>query len=242
MDTTPAQPPYFYGLQPRWCSDRLYRVYVGPKMLAGAYVAGNIHDEESAVLILQELHFVLKPWVRKLLQARTERELHYDQFDPFGPRFLEHDSLNFQIERTDVLRTTFRRNRVWHRPGSGAVDFVLPAGRKLRLIVKQGQPAEQIEKLLRVFDSGVEVTGQSTPVRTQQPASPRQRSAALWACAVLFLGFAAYFGYAEFVGKGANQEFGRLALMNLAASILNAAAASWIGRRASQKKGEPPAV
>src|SRR5262249_50669798 len=115
---------FFYGLQRRWLSsDRLYRVYVCDKMLAGAYIAGQLYDEQSAALQLQQLALFLRPLVWRRLEQRRERETLYDSVDPFGPSLLGHDQRNFQIVRSDVARTRFRRNRsLWCPFNVGRVE------------------------------------------------------------------------------------------------------------------------
>jgi len=44
---------FFYGLEPRWFgSDRLFKVFGLPDGICGAYLAGQVYDEESGHLQL----------------------------------------------------------------------------------------------------------------------------------------------------------------------------------------------
>jgi hypothetical protein len=42
-----AGKPWFYGLEPRWFRwDRLYEVYILGDRITGAYLAGQVYDED----------------------------------------------------------------------------------------------------------------------------------------------------------------------------------------------------
>jgi hypothetical protein len=116
-------------------------------MLAGAYVAGQLYDESSAALQLQATALIFWPLVRKWLAQRRERELMYDSLDPFDPALLTLDERNFQIVRTDVARTWFRRNRSrWAAFNVGVVELELLGGTRRRLILAGNQPDPAMEE------------------------------------------------------------------------------------------------
>ena len=147
--------PFFYGLQPRWLSwDRLYRIYVSDKMIAGAYVAGQIYDEQSAAVQLQQAMLFLRPIVRRRLAQRCERETLYDAHDPFGPSFVGHDARNFQILRSDVAQVRFRRNRsLWTRFNVGKEEQLWYYQALSRVYNKAlpGALASEFERTVRIL-------------------------------------------------------------------------------------------
>jgi hypothetical protein len=151
---------FFYGLQPRWLSwDRLYRVYVCDRMLAGAYVAGQFYDEPSAAIQLQLLGLFLRPLVRRWLAQRQEREAMYDVADPFDPSLLNYDRRNFQVPRSEVTRTRFRRNRsLWTAFNVGVVELELVDSTRMRFLLVGDQQPDEVLDLMREFDPDIEVS------------------------------------------------------------------------------------
>jgi hypothetical protein len=189
---------FFYGLQPCWLSsDRLYRIYVSDKILAGAYIAGQFHDERSAALQLQQAAIFFRPFVRRCLARRQEREALYDSCDPLSPQLLEQDQRNFQIERWDVTRTHLRRKRsLWTPFNDGVVEVTRFDGSTRRFILIGEQRADDVLDLMKTFDPGIEVSGKSNPLRTPKPPTPEARQRLFVIMALMFLAFAGFFGYA----------------------------------------------
>lgn len=163
--------PFFHGLQPRWTRfDRLYRVYVSKQSLAGAYIAGQIQDEDTAVIMFQHFTPLLYPWIQRILDRRRERESLYDSIDPFSTRFLELDPRNFRIAREDVVRSRFNRNRsIWTPLNSGVVMIELIDGRVRRFILVGEQATDDVLELMKRFDPAIEIYGRTKP-------SPRANS------------------------------------------------------------------
>lgn len=215
-DTSPPPVRYFYGLQPRWLRwDRLYRVYAGGGMLAGAYVAGQVYDGPSAAAQLQQVGPLVRPLVRRRFARRRQREALYDSVSPFGPELLAHDPRNFQLPRADVARTRFRRNRsLWTPFNVGSVEFHLGDGRRWRFILVGDQDPDAVLDLVRGFDPAVEVTGTANPRRRPRPLSPAGRRRLHAVLAVWLLGAAALFGWAAWAGVGANPLHLPLAVAN----------------------------
>jgi hypothetical protein len=201
-DRSPAR--FFYGLQPRWLRwDRLYRVYVCEAALAGAYVAGQIYDEPSAAVQLQQLGPLVSPIVRGRLARRHEREMRYDGLDPFGADMLAQDPRNFHLPRTEVVRARFRRSRsLWTAFNVGSVELELQDGTKRRFILVGDQDPDTVFGLVREFDPRVELTGR--PNQRQRPASlaPVSRRLQFALLAVFLFGCAALLGYAAWAGVG----------------------------------------
>jgi hypothetical protein len=208
---------FFYGLQPRWLTwDRLYRVYVSDQMIAGAYIAGDLYDEQAAALKLQQLHLFLRLLVRRLLAQRREREARYDDLDPFAPSLLDHDPRNFQLSRSDVTRTRFRRNRsLWAAYNVGVVELELLDGTTRRLILVGDQEPEAVLELMRRFDPAIEVTGKPNPLPRPQPMSPAGKRLYFLLVAAALFGFGALFGYAGLAGVAPNLPFLPLAAINV---------------------------
>jgi hypothetical protein len=207
---------FFYGLQPRWLSwDRLYRVYVSDKMLSGAYIAGQLYDEQSAALQLQQLGLFLRPLVRRRFAQRQEREAMYDAVDPFGPLLLSHDKRNFQIARSDVVRTRFQRNRsLWAPFNVGAVELELLDGTTLRFILVGDQQPDDILRIIQRFDPAVEVSGKPNPLARPKPMSPGGKRFYFAMLACLFLGFGGLFGYVAGAGLAPDPMHWPLAIVN----------------------------
>lgn len=230
-DHTPA--PFFYGLQGHWLSrDRLYRVYVGDQMLAGAYVAGQVYDEQVAALQFQQAFFLLRPWVRRWLEQRQKREKLYDGIDPFTPAFLDLDARNFQLPRTDVQQVHFRRNRSWHMPYNvGSVEITLLDGTRRRFILLDQQDPEAVLQRLRQFAPDLEVTGKLTPWPRPTPLTPTQFRFFYLLMAVMFLACGVFFGYVHFAGLVRPHPFYLLmAAINILAG-LGCIVAAWRDKR-----------
>src|SRR5438552_2612753 len=101
--TANANVPIFYAIQPRWLgADRLFKVFVSPLRLAFAYVAGQVYDQRSAAVQLQQLNLLLSPLVRRWLKRRDKREERYAAETVFAPGFLTLDERNFYVEKREV--------------------------------------------------------------------------------------------------------------------------------------------
>ena len=222
--TTPATRNFcfFYGLEPRWFSpDRLYRVYVSDQMIAGAYIAGQLYEERSASVQLQQAAWLLRSlFMRRCLLRREGREAFYDSFDPLAPQLLQQDHRNFQLQRSDVVRTRLRRNRsLWTPFNVGRVELELLDGSIRRFILVGDQQAEDVLALLTVFDSGIEVTGTFRPRPQPRPATRRQARLCFTFLSLLLLGFGIFFGAVGFAGPVKNPKHQLLALANVCAAI-----------------------
>lgn len=212
---------FFYGLQPRWLSwDCLYRVYVCDTMLAGAYVAGQLYDEQSAAIQLQQIALFLRPLVRHRLAQRQQREALYDSVDPFGPSLLDHDQRNFQIPRSDVTRTRFRRNRsLWAGFNVGTVQLELLDGKTLQFILVGNQQSDEVLRMMQEFDPAIEVTGKPKSQPRPKPISPAGRRFYFALLSVLLLGFGALFGYVAMAGLAPNPSHLLLATVNILVGV-----------------------
>jgi hypothetical protein len=172
-------------------------------MLAGAYLAGQFHDEASASRQTRPAALFFRPIINRCLARRREREEHYDASEPFSPTLLESDPRNFQIGRLDVTRTEFRRGRsLWTPFNVGVVELSLFDGSKRRFILVGEQEADDVLNLLRMFDPGIQVTGKARPVRRPpEPMTPAQLRRALIVGVLVLLGFAGFFLYAGMSGR-----------------------------------------
>jgi hypothetical protein len=207
---------FFYGLQPFfWSRDRLYRLYVSDTMLAGAWIAGQIYDRQTARIQLQQLHILLFPLVRRWLARRNEQEKLYDSIDPFGPELLEVDKRNFQIRRSNVAWTRLRRNRSLHTTFNvGVFELGFSGTGKMRLILVGDQNPDSVLEMLRRFDPTIEVTGKPAP-RLIQTFSPRQIRLRYVVMAALLLVSGFVVGYCAFSGVVAGQKYWPLATLNV---------------------------
>lgn len=134
-------------------------------MLAGAWIAGQVYDEEAAHKF-QELYFLLFPLVRRWLARRREREGLYDSIDPFGPELLEHDRRSFQIRRSEVAWTRFQRNRSLHATSNvGVFELGRLGVKKMKFILTGDQQPDRVLELPLRFDRVIEVTGKASPRR-----------------------------------------------------------------------------
>jgi hypothetical protein len=218
MTASQTQPAmFFYGLQPHWLSwDRLYRIYVCDKMLAGAYIAGQLYDQQSATLQLQQLRLFLGPLVRRRLAQRHERETMYDTVDPFATSLLDYDHRNFQVERSDVAGTRFRRKRsLWAPFNVGVVEIETLDGATQRFILVGDQEQEKVLELMRIFDPAIEVTGTPNPLPRPKALSPAAKRRYLTVLGVFCFVFAALFGYIRIAGIAADPTQIPLAVVNV---------------------------
>lgn len=158
--------PFFYGMQPLWTRvDRLYRIYVSDRALAGAYIGGQVYDETTASLTFQQFTPLLSGWIRKILDRRRERESLYDSIDPFSTRFLDIDPRNFWIAREDVIRTRLKRTRtLWSPINSGVVEIEMIDGRVRRFILIGELENDDILELMKRFDPSIEAYGRKKPL------------------------------------------------------------------------------
>jgi hypothetical protein len=230
-----SSPRFFYGLQAHWLSlDRLYRVYVSDKMIAGAYIAGQFYDERLAALMLQSLFLLFRPLVRRCLARRKEREAHYDAVDPFTPSFLDLDPRNFQLQRTDVVRTWFRRNRNWHMPlNLGTVELELLDGTKRRFILLEQQEPEAVLQLMRSFDPAIEATGKPNPLQHKKPMTPTQKRVFYAVMALIFLASGVFLGYVQLAGLARN-------LFHLPMAVIGVLTSIWCVAQACKSQKTPP--
>jgi hypothetical protein len=146
----------FYGLQPKWTSwDRLYKLFVLPKGLAGAYVAGQVYDETSGRIQLVRPAGLLGPlmalWVKRIVQRRAEREERYNRILPGSPEFLAADPRNFVLPVDVVERATIScRRSLWVMGTNkgGSVELALYSGTRLRFLLVNDQDPVQAAGLL----------------------------------------------------------------------------------------------
>jgi hypothetical protein len=154
---------------------------------------------------LQQMGSFLRPLIRHILTKRQEREKLYESLDPFEPSFLQHDFRNFQIFRTDVVRTRFRRNRShWTPFNVGVVELELLDGTRRRFILVGNQQQEEVLNLLLKFDPAIEVTGKPNPRLPPKPMSPAGRLITAVIAGVLFFCFGAFFAYLAIAGMAKN--------------------------------------
>jgi hypothetical protein len=170
--TPSAMFPTFYALQPRWLGpDRLFKVFVSPRRLAFAYVAGQVYDRRSA-LQLQQLNLLLFPLVRRWLRRRDEREQRYSADNVFGPGFLRSDERNFYVEQRAVsgVRIDWRRS-LWAPVNAGSVTIARRDASERRFILVGDQVPDDVLAALRMFWPDVETT------RTPRPPKVRAGTA-----------------------------------------------------------------
>lgn len=156
-----AETPTFSGLNPRWYkADQLYRLYVTPDLLCGAYVAGQIRDQQTAALQLQALQLFLGRYIRGLLQRRADLEAKYANMDPCGESFLAADTRNFQIHRRDVVKCTIiHKRRLWTPNNTGTLYVTLASGKRWQFILVGDECATYVGEILRVFCTSIEEIG-----------------------------------------------------------------------------------
>ena len=150
--------PTFYGLDPQWFkADRLYRIYITHDCLCGAYIAGQIYDEQSAAIQLQSFRFLLSGVLKRTIECRKEREDRYDAMVPAGESFLGEDKRNFRIDRHQVVRITVKRNRsLWTPLNVGTVRIEFGDGSNRRFILVGDQDADVIaDSMKRFFAEGI---------------------------------------------------------------------------------------
>jgi hypothetical protein len=229
---------FFYGLQPRWFKwDRLYRIYISDRMLAGAYVAGQFYDEHSAALQLQQMGPILSPLVQSRLAQRRERETLYDSVEPFGNAFLQQDERNFQISRSEVVRTRFRRNRSYWTPFNvGVLELELLDGKKHRFILVGDQQPDEILMMVQRFDPLIDVTGKPNPRPYPKAMSPAVKRRNLAVIGILLMCFAGLFGYLGIVGIDGNVANP----IHLPMAVVNGLAGLWTFMRAWKMRRSQP--
>jgi len=189
-------PTYFDAIEPHALrSDRVYRVYVGERKLAGAYVAGQWRDDESLRRQLAQnawLAYFLRKASQRRCDAWQARLAFYAGVDPFAPSFLTNDARNFHIPASNVLRIRFRRKVTQRAPlHAGVIDFQLADGKR-RLILCGEEKADDVIDWLRRLDPAIEVSGQAEkrlPMHLQ-PRSVRRRDFFSGAGLMLFFAIA----------------------------------------------------
>jgi hypothetical protein len=140
---------YFFGQELFWLRpNRLYRLYASDRMLAGAYVAGQVYDVDSALELWDWFALPLWPLLRRLLARRREREARHDAADPFSPRFLELDRRNFYIPREHIRRARLRRGWLWARSHSGLLELELLSGPARRFVLVGEQDVQHVREIL----------------------------------------------------------------------------------------------
>lgn len=155
----------FYGLHPRWLkTDQLYRIYITPDLLCGAYIAGQFQDERSAALQLQGLQLFFGAYVRRLVQRRADLEDQYNSMDPCSSSFLSADDRNFQIQRCDVAACSItHKRRLWTSFNTGTLKFTVASGHIRQFILVGDQNAELVADSLRTFCPCIEESGEPLP-------------------------------------------------------------------------------
>lgn len=167
----PSMPshPFFYGLEPRWLtSNHLYRIYVRETMLSGAWIAKHISDQESAAAYLGQLAPLLSGFFSRESKRRREREYFYDSANPFVPKFLDHDSRNFQVSRAEVVGCRLQRRRSYWTPFNvGTIELKMLDGSVRKLILYGDQDADAVLDIMRAFDPSIDAVGVwvATPIR-----------------------------------------------------------------------------
>ena len=131
--------PALFALQPRWfSSDRFYKLYLSPRGIAGAWLAGQFFDEQAASLQLQGLEFLFRPWVRRWLDERNAREAAADACDVYATAFLDLHPRNFILPRADLTGIRHDEGRsLWTfgRDSPGFLHVRLWDGSSRRLIL-----------------------------------------------------------------------------------------------------------
>ncbi|MFH1300779.1 MAG: hypothetical protein ABIK07_06930 [Planctomycetota bacterium] len=186
--------PYFYGLTPRWFKwDRHYRIYLTPDRICGAYIAGQIFDEQSAAIQLQLFYLFLRNFVKRTLKKRKDLEARYDVMDPTESSFLEEDHRNFHIDRRQVVSITVNRKHSYWTPNNvGTVNIELTDGSVRRFILVSDQNADQIAAELRLFSPDTDISGKSVPHPIQRQPQRSDWLRFAFISFVLF-GFALFF-------------------------------------------------
>jgi hypothetical protein len=157
--------PYFYAAEQRgWLRDRLFRVYVNEKMMAGVYIAGQVREDlafwEGFARSRRTVKWVILPVIKRIVAQRARREAFYDRVDPFGEELATLDRRNFQIPGSDIVRIRFQHKHVRYVMGSVAIVDVRAFDGTSRRLVAMGnvEPSEVVE-WLRLLDPAIEVEG-----------------------------------------------------------------------------------
>lgn len=141
-DETEGDLSPLYVLQPRWFSaDRFYKVYLTPEALCGAWVAGQIHDEESGRVQLWPTGPLM--WLTIRSVERRALEAMYDSLADEPTSIIERDSRNFVLRLTEirsirVIPTSFFWK--WYRE-HGSLAIEMQDGTRWELIVRCGMDA-----------------------------------------------------------------------------------------------------
>jgi hypothetical protein len=153
--------PTFFGLNPRWYKwDQLYRFYVTPDMLCGAYIAGQLQDERTAALQLLGLQLFLGGYVRRLLQRRADLEAQYNNMNRCGDTFLAADTRNFQIQSRDVVSCTItHKRRLWTPNNTGTLHVNMASGETRQFIIVGDQDARYVAEALGRFCNSIDEIG-----------------------------------------------------------------------------------
>ncbi|HET7612705.1 MAG TPA: hypothetical protein VFS24_01935 [Steroidobacteraceae bacterium] len=138
----------FYGLQPRWLGlDRFYKVYVTPRLMSAARVAGQAYDPQAVEAMARAGY-----GPAAAMQKRAEREKMYSTVDPTTKRFLDLDEHNFQLGASEVAGVTFSGRKSWWTgglPNQGVLTIHKSDGSTLRLILVGDQDIGRIQVLLK---------------------------------------------------------------------------------------------
>lgn len=188
---------YFYGLySDRFTMDRLYRIYITPDCLSGAYVAGLVYDKKMAKYCLEwALYYLLSGYVERVLQRRAKRELIYDKLDPTSDWFLSEDHFNFHIDRIQIDQLILNPNRSSLIPENvGTFIIHQCAGTVSKFILIDDQDFDLIAEELEFFcavknESGKPVFHQieKAVLRPEDRSRLKLVSAALYSIAFLLL-------------------------------------------------------
>jgi hypothetical protein len=159
------QAPYFYAAEQRgWLRDRLFRVYVNERMVAGVYIAGQVREDPSFWEGFARRRFLVKwlilPVVKRILARRAQREAFYDRVDPFEEGLANLDRRNFQIPGSEIVRIRFRHKHLRYVIGSVAIVHLCAFdGTSRRLVVMGNVEPEGVVEGLRLLDPAIEVEG-----------------------------------------------------------------------------------
>ncbi len=149
-----TQPDSFYGLQPRWLGlDRFYKIYVTPRLLSGARVAGQAYDAQAVEAMGRAGY---PP--TGAIQKRAEREIMYSSVDPTSSAFLTLDKHNFQLHASEVASIAFSARKSWWTgglPNKGVLTILKNDGTTSRFILVGEQDVSRIQRLLKVANFSV---------------------------------------------------------------------------------------
>ncbi len=151
--------PFFYANRTRWLwGDQYFKIYVSTDVLAGAYIAGQFAEPRS---IKAQYGWVIQPYADQCLLKRLHREARYEDCDPFSTSFLELDSRNFHILRSDVDSVVVSKApSLFYQTSVGTVAIQTHSGSDHKLILLGEQSFDRVLKALSVFapDAQVDAT------------------------------------------------------------------------------------